>query len=373
MRVDLPVVFQACMQEIATLSVDHTTIKVIRDHLSSLILAENMDLDSIRDDVHHLRNRVHTLPPSEIGLTIQTIWNRWYAQEGASKNPVDKIISYKCENFEAFKKESIELDITALEQNEPLITSVDIWLKYLMKSADYRNDVTRPLLIKRVLSILEYAVLDLEFQEICENLLYLATDNCEDGGILKVNTLELEKKIRQSGNLSIEELLKLLKGAFAVTLLEEFASKFIPTLPTVHLKDLTVDPVVIHLALQIKLKFKLDLPFDCVEMNYFDASRLTQKDIDEAEFYARQSIENHEKLGAYLVTQSNWQEKLKKIFHSEISDLQAPLVLEMERLYCIKENLNSFDYNERSKKLGLLYDTSVLQWLRKKTLELLSL
>jgi hypothetical protein len=258
------------------------------------------------------------------------------------------------------------LNTEALDIN--LQQLIFIWLEKLERSRDFRNVSAGIAFARRVLSIIEFANLDEEYQKILKVVLEGVTASCQDGGVLSLNTLELEKKIRQSKSLTQIDLIELLKGAFAATLLEE---KAVDIIVSRDLSRVMSDAVEILLALQISLKGRLNLPFDCFEMDYFKAAQLSDEDIDHIELHIRSKIEDHQQFCDFLIEQVSWREYLQQYFEKEYFQLQQYMFDKLEKVEKEKETLLSDQYVLQSTLLKKEYSEKQESFFKKKTLILL--
>lgn len=398
-------IFQNCYTEISKFSSSSSSssssfntqvMDNIRVNLSSLLLHNNSDVDCIREEVRQLRNKIELLSPQEVHQSIRQIWMKWFDQkthentsENASSidtfepNLFDEAVSvstllevdvdwelqelnkliYKwkghcCERFE-------NLDISSFDRD--FIVDLIDWMRKIAKSNDFKHSVTRRKLSARVLSIIEFANLDTEYRQLCITVIKNSTGYCQDGGALGINTLELEKKIRQSDELVLSDLVKLLRGSFAASLLEEAALKIVYDATSSNSDRAKMDPIEIFLALQIKYRDVFDLPFECENMDFFYMANLSPEQLNAIETNVRNSLDDQEQVAQYLLNQYSWKVRLETVWSQEVKQIQDDLFTKLDSLESSKDTLTSAEYGEKCKFLKDEYEDLLKVWLKSKT------
>jgi hypothetical protein len=360
--------------------------------LSSIFFHSSQDVDCVRTDIGDLRDKIDEISFGEIRHRISHIWAKWYGISTASpeENPeapeeadsqdskATELISPELEELyrlmgqwsQHCEQKFENLEVSTFDEN--LIENIVEWMSKIERGGEFRSPLTRPKVIARVFSILEFANLDEEYRHICSIVIENATGRCQDGGALGINTLELEKKIRQSQLLSISDTVKLFKGAFAASILEEKAIKIVYNTALSSGSRSAMDPIEIFLALQVALKEPLNLPFECNGMDFFRMSNLSDEDLREIELSVRQIIDDPEQLSQFLVNQYSWKVRLETINAEEIAKIQEDSYAKLQVLEDSKDSLTSQAYTEQSNGVKAAYEAAIKSWLKAKTDEILS-
>jgi len=232
--------------------------------------------------------------------------------------------------FQQFKNAATESSLKNLDENffksDPAVfQNILSWLDKLTTAKEFTDQKSRPYFAERVLSILQFAQTNPEYFETFKAFLIGALGSCVDRASLPLNYLELQKKIHESKDDSLENLIAIFKGGLALDQIPFIASKFMES----HSE---ADEIEVHLGLQTKMKEIFNLPIALSSMNYFGCSHLKEKDLDEAEIQIKNALQDKEKAVNYLISNKIWEEKLKTLFREDLDTSLSGIQKELKKL-----------------------------------------
>jgi hypothetical protein len=267
-----------------------------------------------------------------------------------------------------------QLQTPTLQGDQGLWNNLLPWLDLLVLSADFKNPRTCSMTAERVLSIVQMAEKNQAFRHIFSNSLAEAAEDCSDKATFHLTSLEIQKAMIDSQAKSLDQMLKVLKGAFAAGLLEEWARGFVKRRESADRSEFS-EEVEAYLALQVKLKERLQLPIGVTEMNHSLCSRLRNSDLAQAEEKVQQGLRDGEKFAAFLVDQKVWKERLTKDFDSERRSYLAPVEAQMQRLDDVKSmgHMDDLHYCNESNRILAEVNAADQTWFKMKTRQLLGL
>jgi hypothetical protein len=205
------------------------------------------------------------------------------------------------------------LDCTSLEEDPQLTSSIVTWVQKLKDAKDFKTLQIRSLFSTRVLSVVQYSMQNPKYLKFFKKELVEVTSSCVDNASLGLNTLEMKKKIMQSSNGSLKTILQLFKGDFAIKLLQKCA---VEKVHQCREDGIHVDDLEVELALQVKLRERLNLPLECKDMNFAYFAHLTDTDLDKAEKYVKDALKT-KFFCDFLMDQKIWKSAVEKN-HSDI-------------------------------------------------------
>ncbi len=184
-------------------------------------------------------------------------------------------------------------------------SELQIWLSRMSLMKDYKATAEgRKLLVDKILTYIEHAGIDLEFQKEFAGIVIGAGESCGDRVSLSVLKLGIAYKLTTINKKNLKELADFLKrGVWALKLLETCAENKIPSLQL-------FDEVEVYLAYPISLKDRLQLPIDVDEMRYFRCSGLNPEDLDSAAVFVESHLKDEEASIDFLIHNSTWKRAL---------------------------------------------------------------
>jgi hypothetical protein len=144
-----------------------------------------------------------------------------------------------------------------------------------------------------------------------------ASASCDDRvckALNEMRQLRLADDVEQGHyDQRLPDLLDLGRGMFRLRELERIAHEKAESLaPAALLRGEEVDEIEVYLAYQVRLRETLALPLDVAEMRFFNASHVTQADLDAAEVSVRQA--EQQGFADYLATRwQPWQSVLNRL------------------------------------------------------------
>jgi Leucine-rich repeat (LRR) protein len=333
------------------------------NHFTSLPRA----LASLNSDtrIDFSENQISTLPMELSHLNIDLGGQRF----NRTSNTATTTIS-----FESFKqvvaseqKDLKNLQIPILQQSE-CWPNVSLWLDKLKGSNDFTNLNTCSLTVERVLSILKLAEENEGYRNALSAILTQALQTCVDRATLCLNPLEIQKAIIEAKAGSLEQMLQVLKGAFAAEILELYALLFVKHHPDPAVRR---EALEVHLAFQLKLKKEFTLPIGVTNMNYEFCARLTKADIEKAKAHVHQALQNQEKFIEFVTQQDAWAEKLSSDFAEEKASTLAPMHAASEeleeKLFAVPRVISDQEYKSQIEGLTIKFNQVTKAWLKAKT------
>lgn len=181
-----------------------------------------------------------------------------------------------------------------------------------------------------------------------------ATTSCEDRVSLTFNEMRKARLVADVENGAYDDrlpdLINVARGMFRLDKLEKIARE--------KVKSLTfVDEIEVYLAYQVKLRDRLDLPLDTINMRFYDVSYVEQRDLDAAEA----SVKSAEALefSDYLSTEwAPWQSLLQRQDPDRHESAQAQLMHAIDtqfapRLHAQLQELGLENDTDAQRTLGL--------------------
>jgi len=238
-----------------------------------------------------------------------------------------------------------------------LRVNVLIWLNKLTTADEFKHEIYGPVFATKILSILQCAQDNPGYCKTLQASLLEALSNCVDRATLPVNYLEVQKRIIDSKDDSLKNLLEILKGSFALYKLEQLSRDFINSHPD-------EDEIEIYLGFQVKLKEALNLPIDLHVMNYF--AEITFADFLYAEQEVKKALQNSQEITFYLSSDKTWTDRLKKEFRAELDEILQPVFDDLEKL-SEQTTLTSDQFKKESDALQVAQAKLEKEWILKKT------
>ncbi|HKZ40993.1 MAG TPA: NEL-type E3 ubiquitin ligase domain-containing protein, partial [Candidatus Hodarchaeales archaeon] len=213
-----------------------------------------------------------------------------------------------------------EINFASLWEQKDLKGHFDTWFGKMYSTMDYKNATVRPILARRTLSILSYALENTGYKDALIGAIIDGNRSCVDRIALSINQLEVYRKLSQTENMSDEKLFQLLKGCFIFEELERIAKEKMR-----HLQY--VDEIEVLLAYQVEIQklikepqklpeelrsfaATLQLPLDETTMHFFGAAGVTYEDLKEALSQVKTLCEGGF-LMDYLLRQTIWTKRLE--------------------------------------------------------------
>lgn len=214
-------------------------------------------------------------------------------------------------------------DLSNLEHSETLRS----WLSRLSRVSDYsRADAnTRRAFITNIITYLEEANRNQEFQNIFKQIIQDASATCGDRVALSVLHLDIAYQLENIDPSNMRDLSQfLLRGCLAMELLEECARQKVQSVPS------EVDELEVYLGYPIALKQELNLPISQETMLYFRCSLLTREDLATAKDFVMSHLNDRDACLTFLVTHDTWKRALvgynqgamDAIEHKKLRDLE---------------------------------------------------
>ena len=184
------------------------------------------------------------------------------------------------------------------------------WLNRLSDTADYKtgNGDLQKAFAEKIIAYLSQANENTEFRRAFNAIIEDASATCGDRIALSILHLSIAYQL---ATIDLKDMKKLadflIKGPWAIQLLEEIARNKIPTLPF-------FDEIETYLGYPIKLKEELQIPIDVQNMLYFTCSALNAKDLEEAKNFV---LNKQKEPFEFLVNNAKWQEALSANYSKE--------------------------------------------------------
>ncbi len=194
---------------------------------------------------------------------------------------------------------------------QPVIDLEDTDLEYVLTflgrlttTPEYQNIQSRPSLKQRLIDAFNLMATDHEIRDLAVTIIDNGLSSCDDRIISALDEIELIVRIRQVGN-SEAELRKLGRSMLLVEMVNKKAQE--------HAKTLTwVDEIEIHLAFQIGLAKKLELPLSTQNMIFRQSAQITDTQIQaHGDEILRACSE--ERVEAYLKTWDPWMKHQRRL------------------------------------------------------------
>jgi hypothetical protein len=268
------------------------------------------------------------------------------------------------------KRDLKQLQVPTLQSEQGLWNKLTSWLDKLRLSADFTNPNTCPLIAERVLLILQMAEQNQAFRDTFFDTLKAASEGSVDKAPHHLASLEIQKAVIDSKAQSLSQLSKVLEGAFAAELLDQWAHEFVKTL-RIHF----FENVEVHLALQLKFRAKFQLPIGVTGMGHFRCHQLQDSDFVRAEAAVQQGLEDKIKFATFLEKQKVWTEKLAGEFGLEKENFLAHVVVRLSRLEetALMGHIDGPRYCELRERILAEQKLTEQLWLKTKTRQVLGL
>lgn len=244
-----------------------------------------------------------------------------------------------------------QLDLTSLIAIDPFEQLLKDWLDKLLQSSDFTHPSTRSFVATRVLSVLQFAMQNIEYRQLAQVILETATGTCSDRATLGINQLELQMQFCQASSLSFKDVQILLRGSYVISLLEDISKNLVKKLTRRYQRE--IDEVEVYLALQVYLREEFSLPVSAQTMLFFTCSHLEEHDMKEAKKAVKKALAHPSKLIDYCMSQSLWKEKISQHYAKEYAEALAEVYAKQELLERKKslQQINDHDYLQQFNQL----------------------
>ncbi|QZA58427.1 leucine-rich repeat domain-containing protein [Candidatus Rhabdochlamydia porcellionis] len=256
-------------------------------------------------------------------------------------------------------------EFSKLEESEDLY----LWLKRLFDIADFKKGgELQKELITQVINYLTEANDNQEFRATFDTIIHDAVRTCGDRMALSIINLDVAHQLATVSFTNMHALADLLKGLWAINMLEAIAENKISVLRSeAEDPDQEVDEVEIYLGYLIKLKEDLNLPVNMQNMLFFDCSQLTPDDLQEAKAFVLSQQSHQKAYFAFLNLHDKWIAALsthyKEEYQSIVDARENSASLENPDYIAIEENFNkqleALTEKALSRKRALLRDSSL--------------
>lgn len=191
------------------------------------------------------------------------------------------------------------------------------WLSRLSYMSDYKaSPEKKRWLAENILGYLQLADKDKDFRQVFNGIIDGAAVTCGDRVALSVVHLGIHHKLATIDLSNMKELAHfLIRGVFAMSLLEEIARNKVPTLPF-------FDEIEVYLGYPVMLKDKLQLPIDIQGMLHFNSSALTQRDLEDAASFVEKKLNDENACLDFLITDDKWLKSLSLNFPQEYASIE---------------------------------------------------
>jgi len=155
------------------------------------------------------------------------------------------------------------------------------WLSELRETREFANDSTRDQLIERVRGVLREMDSNETLRETLLHVAHEATATCTDNVILGLNNMEMacQNEHAARGELSESQVMDLGRRMFRVQSLNQIAERHVARQEAEGIRS---DPVEVHLALQVRLRERLNLPVSTRTMQFAPLAALRDSQVDSA-------------------------------------------------------------------------------------------
>ena len=252
-------------------------------------------------------------------------------------------------------------------------------LTRLQESREFVNCRMRPVLVRRVTSLLDQLSGDSALRATCFAIATEQNATCGDRVALAFDEMEVAALLAgaEGSNANQNELLKLGIGLFKLDVLQKIACETSALLQT-------EEELEVHLALRSKLGDALGLPTRTTDMLYIASSELDASDFDRALQTVLDAMQDRSGITDFLAAWAPWQRHVQVAYLAEFAPLQAACALrETEIGNCVHELMFSMPENPTREGDCLLqidalvrertglFNTIMMPAIRDKTSELL--
>jgi len=338
------------------------------NHLSSL-----PSLPATLKELDCFNNHLSSLPSLPEALTWLDCEENYLTPQSANLPARFELGSQKeadpSDVLQVFKIKAHDPSLQHFDENmfsdQPdLQANILTWLSKLTGSDEFKHETYGPVFATKILCILQCAQDNPGYCKTLQASLLEALSNCVDRASLPVNYLEVQKRIIDSKDDSLKNVLEILKGSFALNKLEQLSRAFMQFHPN-------VDEIEVYLGFQVKLKDALNLPIDLHNMNYFACSTITQNDLDQAETTVKEALKNAQDVTDYLISDKTWTDRLKKEFRVELEEILQSVFDDLEKL-SEQTTLTSDQFKKENDALQVAQAKLEKEWILKKTQTLLT-
>ncbi|QZA59211.1 NEL-type E3 ubiquitin ligase domain-containing protein [Candidatus Rhabdochlamydia porcellionis] len=256
-------------------------------------------------------------------------------------------------------------EFSKLEESEDLY----LWLKRLFDIADFKKGgELQKELITQVINYLTEANDNQEFRATFDTIIHDAVRTCGDRMALSIINLGVAHQLATVSFTNMHALADLLKGLWAINMLEAIAENKISVLRSeAEDPDQEVDEVEIYLGYLIKLKEDLNLPVNMQNMLFFDCSQLTPDDLEKAKAFVLSQQSHQKAYFEFLNLHDKWIAALsthyKEEYQAIVDARENSANLENPDYIAIGENFNkqleALTEKALSRKRALLSDSSL--------------
>lgn len=248
------------------------------------------------------------------------------------ENQVPRIVNQLYRNlYQAIGREP--QDLSNLEHSETLRS----WLSRLSRVSDYSraNANTRRAFITNIITYLEEANRNPEFQNIFNQIIYDASATCGDRVALSVLHLDIAYQLENIDLSNMRELSQfLLRGCLAMELLEECARQKVQSMLS------EVDELEVYLGYPIALKQELNLPISQETMLYFRCSLLTREDLAIANDFVMSHLNDHDACLTFLIRHDTWKRALVGYNQGAMDTIERKKLRDLENAESPEESLS---------------------------------
>ena len=207
-----------------------------------------------------------------------------------------------------------EFPALAVPQHEKSYRS---WLNRLFWTADLKDKgESQREVANKIIEYLRLANTDEKFREVFFETIEGASATCGDRVSLSLLHLGIQRQIAICDINDVHKLANLLtRGTWALSLLEQCARNKIPELQF-------FDEISVYLGYPIMLKERLALPIDVKNMLYFSCGGLTDQDLNTAEAFVKEHLDNPEAQCEFLIEQPTWKKALEHRYALRVAQLE---------------------------------------------------
>ena len=214
----------------------------------------------------------------------------------------------------------IELDIDDLQAAIPDESQrpFRIWINKLFWTADGKSGSDRAKAYFTVVAnILNKANENESFRDdVFMPCMFEGYESCGDRIALSIIHMGLRKQILDTNPKDAKKMCDLLvRGEYALELLEEIATDKIKTLAA-------VDEVEVHLGFLCRLKDALDLPINLENMLYFACSCINKEDLENAKTKVEEKLKLEKAIPDFLAKNATWHNTLIALKAEEMKEIE---------------------------------------------------
>lgn len=200
----------------------------------------------------------------------------------------------------------------------------------ITSTAEYRNPLSRPALVRRVDTLVEAMCASDALRATCFDIASDSIRSCGDRVALGLNDMEqaLISENAESGQLSTDKLFHTGLGCFKKQILDEIA--------VAKIKDLNrgggaVDAIEVRLAYPTELRDRLALSGVTQSMQYRASARVTEQEITAAENTVKEKLNQGEGVD-FLVQWRPWRKAMEKAHPEAFHALQQAIQVKRDAI-----------------------------------------